>query len=150
MDNEINSPVTPIPEKKSPRWLRLFLRTITFIIVLLFLLITGAFIIGYYYQNEVKEVIVSELNKQLNTQVIIDGKDIDFTVIKNFPYASVEFKNIKALDATDKKKKDTLFKAGTISFQFNIIDVFKKKYEIKKIEANNVDLHINIDKKGKI
>lgn len=148
MNNEINSPLTPLPEKKSHWLVRLFLRTIVFIVALFLLAITGAFVIGYFYQDEVKDVIVSELNKQLNTQVIIDGKDIDFTVIKNFPYASVEFKNIKALDATEKKKKDTLFKAGNISFQFNIIDVFKKKYEIKKIEANNVDLHINIDKKG--
>jgi hypothetical protein len=148
MNSEINSPLTPLTEKKSPWWARFLLKVVVIVFALFFLVLTGAFVIGYFYQNEVKDVIVSELNKQLNTQVIIDGKDIDFTVIKNFPYASVEFKNIKALDATEKKKKDTLFKAGNISFQFNIIDVFKKKYEIKKIEANNVDLHINIDKKG--
>ncbi|MGB3947772.1 MAG: AsmA-like C-terminal region-containing protein [Bacteroidia bacterium] len=148
MNNEVNTPLAPIPEKKSPLWARFLLKVIVIVFSLFFLVLTGTFVIGYYYQNEVKDVIVAELNKQLNTQVIVNGKDIDFTVIKNFPYASVEFKNIKALEVAEKKKKDTLFSAGNISFQFNIVDVFKKKYEIKKIEANRVDIQIVIDKKG--
>ena len=113
------------------------------------LLIGSGFVISYYYQSEVKEYVIGELNKQLNTQIIVDGKDIDFTVLKNFPYASVDFKNVKALEALENKKKDTLFKAGEISFQFNITDIFKKKYDVKKIKIDNVDLKIRIDKNGK-
>lgn len=148
MNNEtVASPILP-PEKKPPWLARVLLRLIIFFFLLFVLLAGAAFIIGYFYQDEVKNYVVTELNKQLNTEVIVDGKDIDFTVIKNFPYASVDFKNVKALDAIEKKKRDTLFKAGTISFQFNIIDVFKKKYDIKKIHAANVSLNIRIDKHG--
>ncbi len=148
MDNKVSQNPSNFKNKKSPLLFRILLRIIIFFFILFVLMLGAAFVIGYYYQDEVKEYAVEELNKQLNTQVIVDGKDIDFTVIKNFPYASVDFKNVKALDAIEKKKKDTLFKAGNISFQFNIIDVFKKKYDIKKIRTDNVILSIRIDKKG--
>lgn len=142
-DKKINVP------QRSPWIFRFFLRLFVSLFILIFLLIGTGFIIVNFYQNEVKDYIVSELNKHLNTQVIVDGKDIDFTVIKNFPYASVDFKNVKALDAVPSKNKDTLFKAGEISMQFNIIDVFKKNYHIKKVLISNVDLRIRIDKEGK-
>lgn len=140
--NEIQAP------KKSP-WIFRFLMRIIIIFAFLFILLSGtAFIIGYYYQDEVKEYVIGELNKQLNTQVIVDGKDIDFTVIKNFPYASVDFKNVKALDAIQAEKKDTLFKAGEISMQFNLLDIFKKNYRVKKIALSDVNLRVRIDKSG--
>jgi len=140
-----NNPGVP---ERSPWLFRFFLRLFVVFFILVFLLIGSGFIIVKYYQDEVKEYIVSQLNKQLNTPVIIDGKDIDFTVIKNFPYASVDFRNVKALDAVSGKNKDTLFKAGEISMQFNLIDVFKKNYRIKKISISDVDLRIRIDKAG--
>ena len=143
-ENELNFQL-PAP-KKSNRFFR-FLRRLFLTLLILFLLLAGSsFLMGYYYQDEVKEYVIGELNKELNTQIIVDGKNIDFTVLKNFPYASVDFKNVKALDATTNKNKDTLFKAGKISFQFNIVDIFRKNYHIKKIEIDDVDLKIRIDK----
>lgn len=145
-----------IPEqspKKVFRFFRFIKRLLVFISILLILLVGGGFLVGYLYQDEVKEYVIGELNKQLNTEIIVDGKDIDFTVIKNFPYASVDFKNVKALEAFDReqqapRKKDTLFSAGTISFQFNILDIFKQNYRIKKVEIEDVDLKVRIDKYG--
>ncbi len=136
-------------EKKSPLIFRILWRILIFFFILFTAAGIGAFIIGHYYKDQVKEYVIGELNKKLNTQIIIEGRDIDFTVLKNFPYASVDFKNVKALDAGAGKNKDTLFKAGKISFQFNLVDVFKKNYHIKKIEIDNSDLEIRIDKNGR-
>lgn len=146
MNNEVQGEESP---KKKSRVFRILKRLMLFSVFTFVLLFSAALVIGYYYRDEVKGLIVRELNKQLNTQVIIDGKDIDFTVIKNFPYASLDFKSIKALDATDKPKKDTLFSAGKVSLQFNILDIFRKKYEIKKVEIHNANLALRIDKNGK-
>jgi hypothetical protein len=133
---------------KAPWLLRFFLRFAVIVLILFTLLISAAFIIGKYYQDEVKEYIVSELNKQLNTQVIVDGKDIDFTVISSFPYGSVNFRNVKALEAGEMTKKDTLFKAGEISLRFNLLDIFKKNYRVKKLRISDVSLRVRIDKQG--
>lgn len=148
MNNE-NKVDTPIPsQKKSSGPFRILGRFITFLIIAFTLFCIAAAGLGYYYQNEVKGYVIAELNKQLNTEIIVDGKDIDFTIIKSFPFASVDFKNVKALDATKNKKKDTLFTANKISLQFNIIDIFHKNYHIKKIEVNDGDINVRIDKNG--
>lgn len=149
MDTSTSTEPSIQSPKKSSGIFRALKRILIFFFVLIILLAGSVFVIGFYYQDEVKEYVIGELNKQLNTEIIVDGKDIDFTVIRNFPYASVDFKNIKALDAVQSKHKDTLFKAGRISFQFNIKDIFNKNYHIKKVEVDNVDLKIKIDKNGK-
>ena len=148
MDKDNNQIPLASPEKKSPLIFRILLPLIIIFFSMLVLVFVGAFIIVHYYQNEVKEYVVGELNKNLNTLIIIDGKDIDFTVLENFPYASVDFKNVKALEVVESKNKDTLFKAERISMQFNIVDVFKKNYHIKKIEIDNANLKMTIDKNG--
>jgi len=144
-----HSPNDPEQKPKRIPWIfRWFLRLFITISILLVILLGTIFVIGYYYQDDVKEYVIKQLNDQLNTEVIVDGKNIDFTVIKNFPYASVDFKNIKALDAMKSEHRDTLFSAGKISLQFNIIDIFNKNYHIKKIELSDADLKIRIDKDG--
>ncbi len=149
MNNEHGTDSLNSPPKKFPRFIRLLRKWILYFFLFLFALIGIGFIIGLAYEGEVKKYVINELNKQLNTQVIIDTKDIDFSIIKNFPYASIDFKNLKALDATNSKLKDTLFKAGKISLQFNLPDIFKKNYHIKKIEIEDVTLDIHIDETGK-
>lgn len=148
-ENELHPSPAPVAKQKRHWGIRLLWRMLITFFILLFLLAATGFIIVRYYQDEVKEYVVAQLNKQLNTQVMVAGKDIDFTVFKNFPYASVDFKNVKALDAyTDGHQKDTLFKAGEISMQFNIVDVFKKNYHIKKISLTDVALRVRVDKEG--
>jgi len=147
METAENRIVDNKPKKKN-RFLRFLKRLFLFVFVFILLLLAAVATIGYVYQDEVKEYVIAELNKQLNTEIIVDGNDIDFTVIKNFPYASVDFKNVKALDALKTSPKDTLFKAGEISLQFNLLDIFKKNYKIKKIRLENVLLHVKVDKQG--
>jgi hypothetical protein len=144
-ENQINPPV---PLKKSPQPFRILWRIILVVFILFAFVVGAGSVVAYYYQDEVKEYAIKELNNQLNTKIIINGKDIDFTVFKNFPLASVDFKNVKALEVTSNKNKDTLFKAGKISFQFNLIDIFKKNYRVKKIKIDDVVLKIHIDKNG--
>ncbi len=124
-------------------------RILIFLFISLALILGAIFIAGYIYQNEVKEYVIKQLNEQLNTQLIIDAKDIDFTVLQNFPHASVDFKNIKVMEVVESKNKDTLFKAGKVSFFFNLIDIFNKNYHLKKIRMDDLSIKIKINKNGK-
>jgi uncharacterized protein involved in outer membrane biogenesis len=127
---------------------RLLKRIFILISALALLLILILFTISTYYKEEVKQYVIAEVNSKLNTQVIINSNDINFSLLKNFPYASVDFNNLKALDAGEFKKKDTLFKAKNISFQFNLFDVFRKNYHVKKIELESVQIDIHVDENG--
>jgi hypothetical protein len=51
------------------------------------------------YENEVKGYMIQQLNCNLKTKVIVDGKNIQFSLFKNFPFASLNFKNVVMLEA---------------------------------------------------
>jgi len=150
MEEQIQNKASVPPQPKNiPRWRKILKRFFITISAFVLLLICSAFIIGYFYGDKIKQYAIDELNKNLNTQIFIKPENIDFTVLQNFPNASVDFKNVKALDATDKKIKDTLFSAGYVSFQFNIWNVFSGNYNIKKISVADVALNLKVDRNGK-
>lgn len=102
----------------------------------------------FIYEEEVVNLIIKELNKHLKTEVRIDTKNIDLTIIKSFPDCALEFKELTAMDAKEFKSDDTLLYAERLSLAFNIKDLFNKNYTIKKIELENAQCHLKVDKKG--
>lgn len=102
----------------------------------------------FIYEEEVVNLIIKELNKHLKTEVRIDPKNIDLTIIKSFPDCALEFKELTAMDAKEFKSDDTLLYAERLSLAFNIKDLFNKNYTIKKIELENAQCHLKVDKKG--
>lgn len=100
-----------------------------------------ALIVGFFYQDKVKKIIVDELNKNLRTEIKV--KDIDFSLFRKFPYATLTFNNLSAKDATE-EKKDTLLKAEKLLLNFNIIDIFQDNYRIKEIDLVNARLNLKI------
>lgn len=118
---------------------------------LIFLLISASFIFSHLYKNKVVNLVVSELNKYLKTEVKV--KKIDFSVFKHFPNASVIFYDVTVKGSPVLKKRfrwqtDTLLTATSISLDFDIIKLIKKKYIFKSIHINRGRLNILIDDKG--
>lgn len=137
-----------------------YLKKIFFIFLFLFFLVFGTLlVIAFAYEKEVKDYMIEELNKNLKTKVIVEGRNIGFSLFKNFPYASLAFKNVTMLEspignsASDRNGKgnfltqDTLFSIEDISLQFSVLDIFKEQYVVKKISADNgfVKLRIGMD-----
>lgn len=102
----------------------------------------------FIYEEEVVNLIIKELNKYLKTEVRIDPKNIDLTILKSFPNCAIEFKELTAMDAKEFKTDDTLLFAKRLALEFNIKDLFNKNYTIKKIELENAQCHLKVDKKG--
>ena len=140
--------------------MKLFKR-IMFSLLFLFLLIAITLVaISFVYENEVKDYMIQQLNKNLKTKVIVNGKDIKLTLLKSFPYASLDFKNVIMLEepiSISKSNKngtvnylnqDTLFSLNSISLQFNIFDILHKKYIVKKVSAENGKLKLRIGSDG--
>ncbi len=115
--------------------------------ILIIMIISSGIVIAFFYEKEVKSYVIEQLNRQLNTKIEVE--EIRFSLLKKFPYASVEFENISALDAIPNSfKKDTLFKAENIFLQFNIVDIWNKKYRIKKIEVNRGFANVKVYQNG--
>ena len=111
--------------------------------------IGSAITLVFVYEDEVKEAIINELNKNLKSEVKVDPKNIDLTFIKSFPDCALEFKDVLILEALEKKNRDTLIFANDILLMFNLKDVWNKKYTINKIAINKAKCYLQIDKKGR-
>ncbi len=136
-----------LPKKKKTIWRFLKRLFITSVISIISIVTIGVSLV-FIYEDEVINLIISELNKNLKTEVRIDPKNIDLTIIKSFPNCAIVFKELTAMDAKEFKTNDTLLYAKRLSLDFNIRDLFNKNYTIKKIELENARCHLKVDKKG--
>ncbi|MEG1910495.1 MAG: hypothetical protein RR190_05955, partial [Bacteroidales bacterium] len=51
----------------------------------------------YFQEAKVKEILIRELNKRLVTEVKVS--DVQFSILKSFPYTSIDFINPQAKGA---------------------------------------------------
>lgn len=103
----------------------------------------------FIYEDEVKSIIIGELNKNLKSEVRVDPKNIDLTFIKSFPKCALELKDVLILEAVERKEKDTLIYAENILLMFNLEDLWNKNYTINKINVNGAQCNLGISKSGK-
>ncbi|MEI6765015.1 MAG: AsmA-like C-terminal region-containing protein [Bacteroidota bacterium] len=133
---------------KNPKLARRLKRTaVTLLITLVSLFGTGLFV-GYYYEDTIKKIIIDQLNKRLATEIQV--KEIEFSIFKKFPFASVHFIDAVAKDAwSDPKiKKETLLEAKDVWLEFSILDLIFKEFTIKRIEVDHAKLALKILKDG--
>ena len=123
------------------------------VIIIFVLIITAGFIFAYFFEDEVNKLFVRQVDKHLATK--IDVRKINFSVLNNFPNASVEFVDVVAFspEGLNKmnfkdRKSDTLFTAKTLLFEFNFIDIINKKFNIQKIHIKNGLVYLAVDGKG--
>ncbi len=133
--------------KKIFKWLVILLIIFSIIIILAGIYVT------YFYKDKVVGMVINELNNHLRTEVVV--QNVDFTVFRHFPDASVVFYGVTVKGAPVSKKKiaaynDTLLKAGVVALEFDIINLLKKKYVFKSIDINDGKLNLFIDGKGNV
>ncbi len=109
------------------------------------LLIAGV-LISIFYGKEIRGLVINELNKHLVREIKVS--DFNFSVIRHFPYASVEMENIYVRDSMP-GKNDTLLYAKRLSLLFNFYQVFSKNVSIKKIILKDGNINIRVDSLGK-
>ncbi len=145
MENSLHTNESIKPKKSL---FRKFLKFLFWLIFIFILLLSTAVVLVFVYEDDVKAVIIKELNKNLNAEVRINPDDIDLTIVKTFPDCALEFKNITCMEAVKRKNKDTLLFAKTIQLKFDVKDLWNGKYDIKKIAVHDAFCRMKIDKKG--
>jgi hypothetical protein len=124
------------------------------VIFFIFLIsLTGGIILTYLYKEKIINFLVNELNNQLTTK--IDVEEIKFSVIRKFPDASLEFRNILIWSTSDfpleefnQLNIDTLLNVKHLFLQFNIKDIFKNDFKIKTIQADDGIIRLFTTKTG--
>lgn len=122
-----------------------------FIAVFVVLTMVGAIIV-YSQRDKVKQLIISEINKELLTEIKVQSIGIEF--FKTFPYASFYLNNVLAYEPKEfqninQTKADTLFFFNKLHLSFNVLDILENNYRIKSISAKNGCFNMNIDSLGR-
>lgn len=112
-----------------------FLKWCLYIGVLLLFLVVSAIGLAVYYQDEVKAKFVEQLNNHVDSQIKVDG-EIELSFIKSFPQASVSFPNVSIRESLPNSSKNFL-EAEELLLVFNITDLLKKNYTVKKLKLRN-------------
>jgi hypothetical protein len=127
----------------SPTYFRPFLKIFG---IALLSAIACLVVVTFFYGKEIKKLMLESINEHLNSEIKV--AEIEFSVIRHFPYASVQLKDIVAKDAGSSGEKDTLLKAASASLLFNLFDVFRKDVSIKKIILKDGIVNIRVEKNG--
>ena len=112
--------------------MRILKRILLALIVLTILMVGSSAAYIYYQQDELEQAVIKEINKRLKSTINIG--DIEFSVIKNFPFASVELNNILAIDAF---QEDTLCEIELLQLKFNALDLYNNIYLIQELTLKN-------------
>lgn len=142
---QINPVVPPPVGKKKSRLLRILKWAGIGFGSLLVLLVASAFIIVYFFEDDIKKYAVEQINKEVNTK--IEVKDIKLSLFKKFPMASLEFIDVKCLEVTEVPKNNIL-EAKSVFLEFSIWDIFRGKYKFTKLSIENGLVDLRIDKQG--
>ena len=122
------------------------------LILALVILVVIATSVAYFYEDQVSQYLVEELNEYILAEVEVE--DVNFSLLQKFPKASLEFKNVLAhskhgyYKTIQKFNTDTLFFAKSIYVQINLLDLLTKDYTISSIHFDQGNINLFIDHLG--
>ena len=94
------------------------------------------------YEDDIEQYAITEINKHVNTN--IEVRDIDLSVLHNFPYASLNFQNVLINDAYEYiESDDTLLFAENLFLSFNMWDLWNENYIVKNVKVEDAKVKID-------
>lgn len=112
--------------------------------ILLLLVIQGVILV-FIYEKEIKSAALTRLNEHVNTPIKV-GK-IELSYFQHFPFIALTFPDVVIYDSY-KEHQHVLLSAQEISLFFNIWDVYKGDYHVKKLYVKNGTWSSRINKDG--
>lgn len=118
-------------------------------------LIAILFSLSYILKDDVIAVFLKSVNSKLSTKIEVGTYTL--SLLKKFPKASVELKNMFVLSSPSFDKSqftgintDTLLKAESAFLEFSMRDLIKGNYKIESISLTNGNLNLFSDSSGKV
>ncbi|MCU0328896.1 MAG: AsmA family protein [Chitinophagales bacterium] len=115
-------------------------------ILLLFsfvLLIIAGFTIPYFFKDEIKKIVLQEINKKTQAKIHIGSVDLSLLQnFKNFPDIAIVMQDIQ-ITSHDTMLKDTLAQIQTAKLSLDLMSILKKEkqYKIHDISVLDGKIH---------
>jgi hypothetical protein len=104
-------------------------------------------VLAWLLGPKMKELAVKQINNYLTVPVSV--KTIDFSLLRKFPYATVDLSDVSTKGSKITGYADPLLEAKHIYFQFSWFDVFKENIRLKRISIEEAVCVLIVDKNGK-
>ena len=131
----------------TPIWKRLTRKILLILLISLLSITCIAALALYFFQDSIKAAAITEINKKLNVQVIVNSQDIEITLFSSFPNASVQFSHFQVKESYPGSKA-LLSKAELLRLEFNPFNLISKKYKIRRIILKDAVLNLKVNEKG--
>ncbi|MEZ5013654.1 MAG: AsmA-like C-terminal region-containing protein [Chitinophagales bacterium] len=141
-------PVAPEPRAR-PRWRKYLRRTLFTLLGIFLFCILAIILVPILFEGKVKEIFIRELNKNLATEVVVDQDDIQLSLYKHFPNASLVFHDVGIRESFPNSGENFL-EAGTLSLVFNVWNLLRGNYTIKDVEVQDGFCTLITDHRGNI
>lgn len=117
---------------------KLFLFSVVFLFVPVIILTIALFVLQRH-QQELTQKALNSLNKEFVGELTLEQSGLAF--FENFPYLSID---LKGLAFYESKAKDArpMYRAEDIYLGFNILDLLKGNYAIKKVKIKKGHLDV--------
>lgn len=118
----------------------------------LFILFLLTVSVSYFYEDQVSQYLIEELNEYILAEIEVE--DVNFSLVKKFPKATLELKDVLAHSKKGFYKNiqefntDTLFFAKSIYIQIDLIDLLLKNYHVNSIHFDQGYINLFIDYLG--
>lgn len=109
-------------------------------------LLAVAFLLAFLYGDKAKQMVVDEINSHLLVKVEVG--EVDFTILRSFPDASVVFRSIATKPSVDHPEMPGLIHAGSVSFRFGVFSLFTDQYKIRSVRISDASISLWEDEKG--
>ena len=109
-----------------------FFKILLAVLVLVFAVLFAS---PYLFKDKIIAFVKKTINENLNAKV--DFTDVDLSLIKNFPNATVGIKNLSVINLAP-FAGDTLFFGETVDLKMSISQLFKSENEQLKIDEFNL------------
>lgn len=119
---------------------------------ILILLVVITLILNFLFKNQLIDLVISQLNKQIDTRINI--AKVDLSLWKSFPNISVQFDQVYAQSsnrfrtANHLRQSDTLLMADKIFFEFNVLKLINHQYELKRVYFKNGYIKLKVNNNG--
>jgi len=99
---------------------------------------------AYVFEDEIIASAKSAINEKVDTPIDVD--QIQFSFLKDFPRASLIFKNVRIQDKFDENKD--LLAVEQVSLQFNALGLLSQNYDINRATLNQGVLNMYVTEEG--
>src|SRR5258705_5624936 len=129
-------------DRIKPKLLRALRYFLTGAAVILLAVVLLSLVIGFFYEDEIKKIVVKEVNSHLTVPVSIN--QIHFSILKSFPYGSVEFDEVAAANVVS-GKPDTLFYFKKLQLKMNLLNALRNDIVIRKAAMSSGFIRMKVN-----